>query len=145
MGVFQSLPAMSQRAMSIAGQRMHHERAAADVAMRAVDLLPKVLDARGVFAVDEFVERFDERLRHARIDRLDFTPTGDAVIRLNFHVHGGADPVVRGKRRMRMDDERSATSAAGFWSATASGIIDMIHPPNEVIVVAGSSRRLKGE
>ena len=59
---------MSHSAMSMAGERVDHERPAADVAMGAVDLLPEVLDARRVLAVEQFEQRLGQRLRR-RADR----------------------------------------------------------------------------
>jgi hypothetical protein len=70
------------------GQRVHHERAAADVAMGAVDFLPDVLDARRVLAVDQIEQDFDERLGDARIDALDLAPAGDAVVGLDLDEDG---------------------------------------------------------
>ena len=44
--------------------------AAAHVAVGAVELLPEVLDARRVLAVEQLEQRLRQRLRHARIERL---------------------------------------------------------------------------
>ena len=63
-----------------AGERVDHERPAAHVAMGPVDLLPEIFDARRVLAVEQLEQRFDQRLRHSRIDSLDVAPADDAVI-----------------------------------------------------------------
>ena len=76
---------MSHRAMSMAGDGVDHERPAAHVAVRAVQLLPEVLDARRVLAVEQLEQRLGQRLGRPRIDALDLAPADDAVIGLDAH------------------------------------------------------------
>ena len=75
-----------------AGQRVDHERAAAHVAMRPEQLLPQMLDPRRVLAIEQIEERFREDFGRSRIDRLDVTPAGDAVIGLDTDEEDGTDP-----------------------------------------------------
>ena len=46
-----------------AGDDVRHERPAADVAVRAVELLPEVFDARGVLAVEQLEQRLGQAAR----------------------------------------------------------------------------------
>src|SRR5262249_49439924 len=69
-----------------------HERSAANVAVRPEQLLPQVLDARRVLAVEQLVQRFDQRLRGARVDALEVTPADDTLVRFDANVDDGIDP-----------------------------------------------------
>src|SRR5207302_7749718 len=73
------------------GQRVDHERPAAHVAVRTEDLLPEMLDARGVFAVEELKERLGQRDGHRWIEPGDFTPAGNLVVGLDLEIRLGAD------------------------------------------------------
>jgi hypothetical protein len=74
-------------------ERVNHEWAAADVAVRPIDLLPDVLDARRVLAFDQRKERFGQDLGDARVNRLDLAPAGRAVVRLDLDEDDRIDPV----------------------------------------------------
>jgi hypothetical protein len=65
---------------------MRHERPAAHVAMRAIQLLPQMLDPRRVLAVEEFKQRLSQSPRDVRFEARDLAPAGDAVIGLDLEV-----------------------------------------------------------
>ncbi len=70
-----------------AGNRVHHEGAAALVALRAVERLPQVLDPRRILPVEQLEHRLRQRLRHRRHDALDLAPAADAVIGAQLDEH----------------------------------------------------------
>ena len=68
-----------------------HERPAAHVAVRAVQLLPEVLDARRVLAVEQLEERFGQAAGDLRLQAGDLAPAGDLVVGLDLDVGLGPD------------------------------------------------------
>jgi len=73
--------------------RMDHDRAAADVAMGPEHLLPEVLDARRVLAAQQIEQGMGQLASHADVRPLQVSPTRDAVIRLDLHIHDRANPI----------------------------------------------------
>ena len=77
------------------GERVDQERAAADIAMGAIDLLPEVLDARRVLAVEELKQRLRELNRDVRLQPRHFPPPDDAFVRLDLDVRLRPHPKCR--------------------------------------------------
>src|SRR5207248_1923455 len=67
------------------------DRPAAHVAVRAVDLLPQVLDARRVLAVEQLEQGLGEDARDLRLAAGDLAPAEDLVVGLDPDVGLGAD------------------------------------------------------
>ena len=66
--------------------------------MCSEQLLPQMLDPRWILAVEQFKQRFRERLRDARIDSLEIAPASDAVIGLDLHIDNRPDPICLERR-----------------------------------------------
>ena len=65
---------------------MHHERPAAHVAVRAEELLPEVLDARRVLAVEQLEQRLGQPYGDARRQLLDLAPAMNAMVGVDADV-----------------------------------------------------------
>ena len=61
-----------------------HDRAAAHVAVGSVQLLPEVLDAGGVFAVEQLEERLGQDGGHLRLAAGDLAPADDVLVGLDL-------------------------------------------------------------
>ncbi len=68
-----------------AGDGVYQERPAAHVAMAAVQLLPQVLDARRVLAVQQFEERLGQEVGRARLQGADLAPARHLAIGFDLH------------------------------------------------------------
>src|SRR5262249_7392525 len=95
-----------------AGQGVDHERATANVAVGAEDLLPEMFRTRGVLAVYEVEQRLGQGLRYARVNSLDLAPAGDAVVRLDLEEDRRASPV--GLHLRDLDRGRAVLDGGGF-------------------------------
>ena len=72
---------------------MSHQWSAADIAVRAVELLPQVFDARRVLAVQQIEERRRQSLRDVRLRLGDLAPAVDLLVRLDLDVDPAAEAV----------------------------------------------------
>jgi hypothetical protein len=74
-----------------AGDGVHHERSAAHVPVRAIELLPEMLDARRVLAVEELEERLRQQGRRPGLQGADLAPAVDLLVGFDADVNPGAD------------------------------------------------------
>src|SRR6185437_13959307 len=92
---------------------------AAHVAVRAEGLLPQVLDARGVLAIEQVVERVGQRLGRPRIEAFVLAqPTTPWLVWSRTNTTGPTHQVRSPVRRMA--EARSATAAAGLRPTPSS-------------------------
>ena len=70
----------------MAGDGVGHERPAAHVAVGAVELLPQMLDARRVLAVEQLEQRLGQGAGDLRLQAGDLAPAGDLVVGLDLDV-----------------------------------------------------------
>ena len=88
--------------------------------MGAIELLPQVLDPRGVLAVEQFEQRLGQRLRRPRIGPLiSPQPVMPWLVSILTYTIGPTQYVFIAV--MRIDDARSATWAPGVSSARRRG------------------------
>src|SRR5262249_30684466 len=74
-----------------AAEGVGHERPAAHVAVRTVDLLPQVFDACWVLTVEQLRQRADQGDGDGGFQAGDFAPAGDLVVGLDLDERLGAD------------------------------------------------------
>ena len=86
--------------------------AAAHVTVGAIELLPQVLDAGGVFAVEQLEQRLGQDGRDLGLGAGDLAPAGDFVVGFDFDVSLGPTGMPR-RLVILMLEVRSPTSAPG--------------------------------
>lgn len=113
---------------------MGHERSAAHVAMRAINLLPQMLDASRILAIQQFKNRERASVAATLVQLIDLAPARDAVVRVPILRDTLRLTGVAVRRVILMLLVRSATAAGAgrVESARASRLVGLRGRPQSV-------------